>query len=110
MKSPKQLAKAAYLRSTYGKFDLIHDLIPKELLLKGKPRRVREWITQHLQIQEKDINANTLRSWLYRLRDKGSKNISEVDKNSWQDFKPSQISSGDIDEKIMIKKITTPIK
>jgi hypothetical protein len=101
-------AKLALLESAYGKFDLVSNLISPHLLLTGKPRRIKEWLVQNLQIKESDINSNTLRSWLYRFRKKHFRDTISLDKSQWQTFNPSIVNSETNPNDIIIKKVTIP--
>lgn len=106
MKHQLELVRDAILHSCYGKFDLVTDVIPKELLLTGKPRRVKKWLIQNLQLKDGDINSSTLRGWLLRYRNAQKKNVDSIESHQWHYFEPSMTKAKTDDEKIVIKKVS----
>jgi len=100
-------AREALLQSAYGRFDIVSDIIPQELLLNGKPRRVKEWLVKYLNLDESTINANTLRSWLHRYRKSAFKISQSAEKDCWQTFEPSVFKPEQNADKILIKKVNS---
>jgi hypothetical protein len=61
-------ARGQFLSATYGKFDFIARIIPKDLVQIGKPRIIKQWLINHLEIPAEEINYSTLCSWFIRYR------------------------------------------
>lgn len=61
-------ARGQFMSATYGKFDFIARIMPKELVQIGKPRIIKQWLINHLKIPEEEINYSTLCSWFIRYR------------------------------------------
>lgn len=107
MKHQVALAREALLGSTYGKFDLIADILPKDLLLYGKPRRIKEWLIKNLEITDQDINANTLRGWLSRYRNSLKNESGDFSRKQWQEFEPTITNAAPPSQNLIIKKVST---
>ncbi len=84
---------------SYGKCDCIDQLLPKELLLTGKPRYIRELLANILSIDIGNIPLKSFYTWLSRYRLKiNNNNIYAVDElnsankndiKDWKNFQPS---------------------
>lgn len=111
MMSPEiKKARDTFLNNAYGKFDRIASIIPKELLELGKPRRVKEWMVEVLEIPLDKINTNSLNSWFFRIRSMKGYMPSKNDRSNvidWKDFQPSEINRDDKSESsgIILKKV-----
>jgi len=105
-----QKARDTFLNNTYGKFDRIASIIPKELLELGKPRRVKEWMVKVLEIPVEKINTNSLNSWFFRIRCMKGYVASKNNRSNtidWKDFKPSEFNWNNAHESngIILKKV-----
>jgi hypothetical protein len=61
-------ARANLLGDEYGKFDLIEELLPASLLINARPRQIRRWIAEELQLPVEAVPYKTFSSWLGRYR------------------------------------------
>lgn len=60
------------LTATYGKFDFIDTIVPKEILQLAAPRIIIQYLVKELGIEKTDIQMSSLRSWLFNYRKKSS--------------------------------------
>jgi hypothetical protein len=79
--------------ASYGKFDFIPAIIPKETLLIAPPRIIVSILIKELELSKSDIPGPALRSWLhlYRKKEKiaaGFRNPSIVDSKDVSILRP----------------------
>lgn len=66
-------AREHYLGSTYGRFDLLAELIPNEVLL-NKPRIVMRHLCRVLSIEPSQVSYPAFAAWLRRYKKSKSAN------------------------------------
>lgn len=60
------------LTASYGKFDFIDTIVPKEILQIAAPRIIIQYLVKELGIDKSDIQMSSLRSWLFNYRKKNA--------------------------------------
>jgi hypothetical protein len=70
--SNAQKIRERILSNSYGRFDLVEDILTKEEILNWKPRIVLKNITDRLSLSADKINRKTFWSWLRRYRQHNS--------------------------------------
>lgn len=71
LKKLKKLAIEKLLSDEYGKYDYVEDLLGREYIMQTRPRIIRSYISELLQIPQEELNYNTFKAWLrnYKKRD-----------------------------------------
>ncbi|MBS1669282.1 MAG: hypothetical protein JST58_18070 [Bacteroidetes bacterium] len=58
------------LNASYGRFDLVPAIIPKETLLSSPPRIIVSLLMKELGLKKDEVPISSLRSWLFLYRKK----------------------------------------
>ncbi len=74
--------KKHLLTATYGKFDFIDTIVPKEILQVAAPRIIIQYLIKELGINKTDIQMSSLRSWLFNYRKKRASKPIQNDENN----------------------------
>ncbi|MBS1669285.1 MAG: hypothetical protein JST58_18085 [Bacteroidetes bacterium] len=64
------------LNASYGRFDLVPAIIPKETLLSSPPRIIVSLLMKELGLKKDEVPISSLRSWLFLYRKKSKRGDS----------------------------------
>lgn len=81
--SLNKLATERLLNAKYGKYDYVEILLGEEYIMQNKPRIIRLYISELLQIPQEKLNYNTFKAWLKNYKKRAAKldNVSSALKN-----------------------------
>jgi hypothetical protein len=91
--------KTHLLTATYGKFDFIDTIVPKEILQVAAPRIIIQYLVKELGIEKTDIQMSSLRSWLFNYRKKSSVKQIPFEENNNTTEQKFSFSNADKKEK-----------
>lgn len=85
----KKVTRERIRSNSYGKFDLLDKILPRDTLLNEKLWVLRWMVAETLEIDVNQIQANSLSMWRKRYKEKSKSLTCQNSQNNWRNFEPT---------------------